>query len=110
MKQLSLSKWAGASMLAISLAMTSATLPAGAQTAPNNNPADSPAAQDLRNNNSPNLDTTPLQETRGKADNYGWLGLLGLLGLLNLLRKPSRPATTTAYREPDATTRTGDRF
>jgi hypothetical protein len=104
MKRFTLSKVAGAGLVALSLAVLPVALPASAQT--NNNPANE-AVQETREDNAPNLDTTPLQETRGQKDNWGWLGLVGLAGLLNLLRKPERP---TAYREPDVVTRSGDRY
>jgi hypothetical protein len=105
MKPFTLSKVAGVGLVALSLAVFPVTLPASAQTN-NNNPANE-AVQETREDNAPNLDTTPFQETRGQKDNWGWLGLIGLAGLLNLLRKPERP---TAYREPDVATRSGDRY
>jgi len=93
-----LSQWAGSSLLAMSLTVCAIAAPAIAQTeaAPGSN-----TNENVQQNNAPNVDTTPFQETKGKSDNYGWLGLFGLLGLLNLLRKPEQP---TAYREPEATT------
>ena len=104
MKRTAFSRWMGACLLALSLVAAPTVLPAAAQ----DNPASgNNSAQDFKSNNAPNLDTTPLQETKGKTDNYGWLGLIGLLGLLNLLRKPK---TTVTYREPDVTTRAGDRY
>lgn len=70
-------------------------------------PGSSPS-ENVQQNNAPNVDTTPFQETQGKTDNYGWLGLFGLLGLLNLLRKPEE---RRVYREPDVTTsQAQDRF
>lgn len=76
-------KTIGAGILALSLAVMPATLPAAAQ----------------ENQNRPTIDTTPFQETRNDNNNWGWLGLIGLIGLANLLRKPaSRP---TAYADPD---------
>lgn len=104
MKRFTLSKIAGVGLVALSLAVFPLSLPTSAQTN-NNNPAGD-AIQDTREDNAPNLDTTPFQETKGKTDNWGWLGLIGLVGLLNLLRKPERP---TAYREPDVATRSSDR-
>lgn len=100
-----LSKLAGIGVMALSVAVLPATLPSVAQT--NNNPANE-AIQETQQNNQPNLDTTPLQETEGQADNWGWLGLIGLVGLFNLFRKPSR---ATAYREPDMAGRSSsDRY
>lgn len=100
MKSNKLSQVFAASILALGLAATPLALPASAQTetAPNNN------TETFGENNRPNLDTTPLQETEGQHDNYGWLGLIGLVGLLNLLRKPKQPV---AYRDPNATTEVG---
>ncbi len=98
MNQNSIARWISASALAISLAVGAITLPASAQTSPAPGPGNTESVQQ---NNAPNLDTTPFQETKGKADNYGWLGLFGLLGLLNLLRKPE---TRTAYRDPNVVT------
>jgi hypothetical protein len=98
-------KWLGASLLAIALMVSSATFPATAQDS-SPSPGSSPATQDPRVDNAPNVDTTPFQEARGNADNYGWLGLLGLVGLLNLFRKPEPPP---AYREPTTPGRTSDR-
>lgn len=107
MKRSNISKFVGTGVLALSLAVLPATLSVSAQdAAPNNAAPTSP--QDMQNNNAPNVDTTPFQETKGKADNFGWLGLIGLLGLLNLLRKPEEPV---AYRDPGvAAGRTGDRY
>lgn len=95
MNQNAFSRWASASALAVSLVVGAIALPATAQTnpAPGTN-----APESMQQNNAPNLDTTPFQETKGKADNYGWLGLFGLIGLLNLLRKPEE---RTAYRDPN---------
>lgn len=73
MKRSNLSKIAGASLLALSLAILPSTLPASAQ-----------------NNSDPNrtvIDTTPFQETKDDNNNWGWLGLIGLIGLANLFRK-----------------------
>lgn len=99
------SQWASASLLAMSLVAGAIALPAVAQT---NNAPGAGNTENVQQNNAPNVDTTPFQETRGKADNYGWLGLFGLLGLLNLLRKPEE---RTAYREPEVTTsQTSDRY
>lgn len=80
----------GAGVLALSLAVVPATLPAAAQ----------------NNSNAPALDTTPLQETKDDHNNWGWLGLLGLIGVANLFRKPK---TRTAYRENDVVSRPGYR-
>lgn len=102
MKSNKLSNVFAASIMALGLAVTPLALPASAQTetAPNNNTN----TETFGENNRPNLDTTPFQETEGQHDNFGWLGLIGLLGLLNLFRKPKQRA---AYRDPDARTEVG---
>ncbi|CAD5982548.1 hypothetical protein PCC9214_05000 [Planktothrix tepida] len=81
----------GTGMIALSLAVFPASLPAHAQTNPN----------------SPTVDTTPFQETRDDNNNWGWLGLLGLIGLANLFRQPKTHHET--YRDPNVTTRPGYR-
>lgn len=99
------SQWASVSVLVTSLTVGAVMSPAMAQTdtAPGSN-----SPENVQQNNAPNVDTTPFQETRGKADNYGWLGLFGLLGLLNLLRKPQE---RSAYRDPDVvTSQQSDRY
>lgn len=104
MKAYNFSQWVSASVLAMSLTVGAIALPAMAQTdaAPGNN-----NTGNVQQNNAPNLDTTPFQETKGRTDNYGWLGLFGLLGLLNLLRKSEEPR---AYREPNVSVgQTSDR-
>jgi hypothetical protein len=89
MKPLTVSKFIGASILALGLAVTPLALPVSAQSNTNQN-------------NQPGLDTTPLQETKGKSDNFGWLGLIGLIGLANLLRKRKEPSKEpTYYRDPN---------
>jgi hypothetical protein len=81
----------GTGMIALSLAIFPASLPASAQTNPNN----------------PTVDTTPFQETSDDNNNWGWLGLLGLIGLANLFRKPK--THHEAYHDPNVTTRPGYR-
>jgi len=95
MKKESLLKFLGAGAIAVGLAVAPLSLPGHAQTdtAPNQS-----QTGEFGQNNQPNLDTTPLQETEGQADNFGWLGLLGALGLLNLLRKPK---ATDDYRQTE---------
>lgn len=102
MKSNKLSQVFAASIMTLGLAVTPLALPASAQTetTPNNNTN----TETFGENNRPNLDTTPLQETEGQHDNYGWLGLIGLVGLLNLLRKPKKHVP---YRDSNATTEVG---
>ncbi|HEY9876902.1 MAG TPA: WGxxGxxG family protein [Leptolyngbyaceae cyanobacterium] len=88
MKLVNFSKTAlGTGLLALSLTMLPASLPAAAQSNANNNPT---------------VDTTPFQESTNDFNNFGWLGLVGLLGLLNLLRKPKTQHHDT-HTVPDAT-------
>lgn len=82
-----LSKFAAASVVALSLATFPSTVPAFAQT--NNTTID---------RTGPTVDTTPFQETRDDNNNWGWLGLLGLIGLANLFRKDE---PRTVYRDRD---------
>lgn len=85
-----LSKLTGATLIVCSITVLPSALPSVSSVL---------AQAEAPSNNAPNLDTTPLQETEGTIDNFGWLGLIGLLGLLNLFRKPkaadSYPTTTT---------------
>jgi hypothetical protein len=77
MKSSNLSKLAGSSLIALSLAFAVSALPVSAQ-----------------NNSDPNrttLDTTPLQESENDNNHWGALGLLGLIGLANLFRKDDEP-------------------
>ncbi|MBW4574937.1 MAG: WGxxGxxG-CTERM domain-containing protein [Aphanothece sp. CMT-3BRIN-NPC111] len=91
MKPSHLSKFAGASLLALSLTILPLAVPA--------------SAQDNSGANKTTLDTTPLQETKNDGDqNYGWLGLLGLIGLANLFRKEKAHVHLT---DPDVASGTG---
>lgn len=99
MKSSDLSKVVGASVLALSVAILPLSLPASAQTSTEPNPTNV-------DNNGPVLDTTPFQETRGVADNWGWLGLIGLLGLLNLFRKGEEPGRYTELNQSNSSVTT----
>ncbi len=94
-----LSKIAGASVIAASLAVMPLSLPVSAQNADPNAPT---TTQTSPESNAPTFDTTPFQETKDDNNNWGWLGLLGLIGLANLFRKPK----TTAYSDPSTVNRT----
>ncbi len=94
-----LSKIAGASVIAASLAVMPLSLPVSAQNA---DPTAPTTTQTSPESNSPTIDTTPFQETRDDNNNWGWLGLLGLIGLANLFRKPK----TVAYEDPSTVNRT----
>jgi hypothetical protein len=88
-----LTKIAGASVIAASLALMPLSLPVSAQNADPNAPT---IIQTSPESNGLIRDTTPFQENRNDNNNWGWLGLLGLIGLANLFRKPK----TVAYSDP----------
>nr|WP_210404178.1 WGxxGxxG family protein [Chroococcidiopsis sp. TS-821] len=88
----SFSKIAGASIIALSVAVAPLSLPANAQTTTTPN----------------TTTTTTVQETRDDNNSWGWLGLLGLIGLAGLFRQPKR---TVAYRDPaESGTTTTNRY
>lgn len=93
MKLSNLSKIAGASALALSLAVLPSTLPASAQTGNTGNTGNS-------DRTGVTIDRTPFQETKGENSdgNWGLLGLLGLIGLANLFRK-DEPRVVTRDRD-----------
>lgn len=99
MKLSHLSKIAGASAIALSMAVMPLTLPASAQTdtAPNTAPGTT-------------VETVPTDRVAYETDDgfdWGWLGLLGLAGLAGLAgRKRQEP---TAYRDPNTVSTTGYR-
>lgn len=86
MKYSNLRKFVGAGVLAASLIIAPLALPASAQVG-------TEAGEDVAEDND---------------SDWSWLGLLGLLGLAGLAGK-KRNDTTTAYRDPAVTTRTGYR-
>ena len=97
MKLSALSKIAGASVLALSLA----TLPAQAQT--NNTGGTTGTTTE-------NTQTTGTDATTTRNDDgfdWGWLGLIGLAGLAGLAGK--KRAEPTVYRDPNAVGSTGYR-
>lgn len=85
MKYSDLSKFFGAGVLAASLIVAPLAIPASAQVG---------------------TDTEDVEVEEDNDSNWGWLGLLGLLGLAGLAGR-KREDTTTAYRDPNVTTRTG---
>jgi hypothetical protein len=94
MKLVTLSKFAGASVLALSLAVLPSTLSASAQTG-------APDATGTQTE-------TQTQAVDADRDfDWGWLGLLGLIGLAGLAKRPRE--SVTAYRNPDEV-RTGSRY
>ena len=95
MKRSNLSKVVGAGVVTVSMALLPLTMPASAQTNPDNTTTVDPATsgQDV------------VVENEDDGFDWGWLGLLGLAGLAGLAgRKNSEP---TAYRDPDPASRTG---
>ncbi|MBW4662701.1 MAG: WGxxGxxG-CTERM domain-containing protein [Chroococcus sp. CMT-3BRIN-NPC107] len=98
-----LSKIAGASVIAVSLAVMPLSLPVSAQNA---DPTAPTTTQTSPESNAPTIDTTPFQETKNDNNNWGWLGLLGLIGLANLFRKPK----TAAYSDPNTVSSTTTRY
>ncbi|MGG6238866.1 WGxxGxxG family protein [Nodosilinea sp. AN01ver1] len=103
MKSNFVSKWVGASALALSLAVLPSALPAAAQTTPD--PVDPTLSDDVA--------PEPVAPGAGYSDpgyaveddgfDWGWLGLLGLLGLAGLAGR-NRDRTTTTYRTDDRVT------
>ena len=83
MKTNVLSKWVGASALAVSLAILPSALPAAAQTTPGD--ATTPGST---------VTTTTADDD---GFDWGWLGLLGLIGLAGL--KGSKRDTNDRYTE-----------
>lgn len=93
MKLSNLSKIAGASVLALSLA----TLPAQAQT--NGNAGGATGGTTTENSQTTGTDATTTTRNDDGFD-WGWLGLIGLAGLAGLAgKKRDQPAT---YRDPNA--------
>ena len=55
----------------------------------------------------PGIESEGIYETEDDGFDWGWLGLIGLFGLAGLGGKKRQEPT--AYREPDAVSRTGYR-
>ena len=99
MKRTTLSKFVGAGVISMSLAMGTLAMPSYAQTGTGTTPGVDPVTPVV-------VDT----DREGDRDfDWGWLGLLGLLGLAGLAKKShSEP---TRYREPgEVGTGTGTRY
>lgn len=99
MKSNSVTKWAGASALALSLAILPSALPTAAQVTPD--PVDPTLSDDVAPE--PVAPGATYNDPAYAAENdgfdWGWLGLLGLLGLAGLAgRNKDR---TTTYRTDD---------
>lgn len=102
MKSSKLSKFVGAGLLSLSLAVV---------------PVAASATTGTDTTTSPNTTNTTSVDTNRRAGvdyaqddgfDWDWLGLLGLIGLAGLLgRKREEPAR---YREPDEVSRPGARF
>lgn len=93
-----LSKIAGASILALSLA----TLPAYAQTntAPGGTTGTTGDTNGTMTDHTQGAGTDATTTTNDNGFDWGWLGLIGLAGLAGLAgKKRSEP---TAYRDPNA--------
>jgi hypothetical protein len=89
MKRTTLSKFVGAGVLSMSLAMGTLVLPSSAQT------GTTTGTDTTTGTTQTTTDTTQ----QGDRDfDWGWLGLLGLLGLAGLAKKTSHEPTR--YREP----------
>ncbi len=96
MKRSDLSKFIGAGVLSLSMAVLPLSVPASAQTNTDTN---------TTTNTAPRQDVRTVESDRNF--DWGWLGLLGLLGLAGLAgRKHEEP---TRYRDPDPVSRTGYR-
>lgn len=93
MKSNSVSKWLGASALALSLAILPSTLPAAAQVTPD--PVDPTLAE-------PGAAYADPAYAEDDGFDWGWLGLLGLLGLAGLAGRNKE--RTTTYRTDDRVT------
>ena len=98
MKFSGLTKIAGASVIALSLA----TLPATAQTT--TNPNGTGGTDTTQTTGTDNTQTTATDNTRTEDDGFdwGWLGLIGLAGLAGLAGKKRQEPT--AYRDPGVST------
>ena len=100
MKISTLSKIAGASVLALSLT----TLPASAQT---NTTPGTTSGTTTDNTQTTGTDATTTTTNGDRDFDWGWLGLIGLAGLAGLAGK--RREEPTRYREPDNVSTTGYR-
>lgn len=105
MKRSNISKFVGAGVLTLGMAVLAATLPASAQT-------DTTGGTTTDGTTTDGTTTTQMQGTEGTqtADrdfDWGWLGLLGLGGLAGLAKRsepvryqdPNPVGGTTGYRE-----------
>jgi hypothetical protein len=95
MKSAHLSKFVGASLLALSMLSAPAIEPASAQTTTTPYGTDRPAGT--------------VYTTRDDGFDWGWLGLLGLLGLAGLAGRKNNDEPTR-YREPNEVGTPGSRY
>ncbi len=92
MKRTTLSKFVGAGVLSMSLAMGTLAMPSYAQTG---------SGTGTGTDTTPGTTQTTVDNTQRQGDrdfDWGWLGLLGLLGLAGLAKKTNHEPTR--YREP----------
>lgn len=101
MKRSNISKFVGAGVLTLGMAVMPSIMPASAQTDTTGTTGTTGTTTTTTTQGTDNVDT-------GDRDfDWGWLGLLGLGGLAGLAgKKNSEP---TAYRDPNAVGTTGYR-
>lgn len=101
MKVSSLSKFVGAGVIAVSLAVAPMTLPAHAQTS-------APGANTQQNGTAPT--SGPIaKNTERQRNHWGWLGLLGLTGLLGFL-KNTREEVRHVSNDPNVEVRSNTEY
>lgn len=94
MKHSNLSKFVGAGVLTLSMAILPLTLPASAQTGTGSDTTETAPSTTGDNMQSQGSEAA---ETGDRDFDWGWLGLIGLAGLAGLARKREEP---TRYRDP----------
>jgi LPXTG-motif cell wall-anchored protein len=103
MKLSNLSKFAGAGVIAATLAVAPLTLPAQAQN----------TAPDTTTQQNGSVDATgPINDNTNRDDNndIGWFGLLGLTGLAGLLGRKRKETVHHVSSEPDVRVRSGSNY
>ncbi|MBD0267363.1 WGxxGxxG family protein [Pseudanabaena sp. FACHB-2040] len=111
MQRNSLTKWFGASALALSLAVLPSAMPAAAQTTTGTGTTDTTTAPGTTGTTT-GTDPVYATETEDDGFDWGWLGLLGLIGLAGLMGRKDND-TATRYRTTDdvtTTTTPGSRY
>lgn len=97
MKHSNLSKFVGAGVLTLSMAILPLTLPASAQSDTGSGTTETAPSTTGDNMQSQGTDNTVAGEEGDRDFDWGWLGLIGLAGLAGLARKREEP---TRYRDP----------